>query len=181
MLWKSQIFCDGDCIIDGPSPFAGQTRGHKSSLYIIVGILDELSSQKQQFGVGLTWPPCSICQAVSCWIMWCDSTCTPTFLTLDSLFLATTMHLKTKSMVVFRLGSTPHYWTQVKNHVLGAPAWLSQLSVWLLVLAQVRISQFCEFKPCMELCTDSTKPAWDSFSLPFSLPLPNSCCLSLSK
>ena len=28
------------------------------------------------------------------------------------------------------------------------------------------------FEPCMGLCTDSREPAWDSLSLPLSLPLP---------
>ena len=31
-----------------------------------------------------------------------------------------------------------------------------------------------------QLCTDGVEPAWDSLSLPFSLPLPCSCALSLS-
>ena len=36
-----------------------------------------------------------------------------------------------------------------------------------------------EFKPQVRLCTDSAEPAWDSLSLPLSLPLP--CSQSLSQ
>ena len=35
-----------------------------------------------------------------------------------------------------------------------------------------------EFKPCVGLCADNAKPAWDPVSL--SLPLPHLCSLSLS-
>ena len=46
-----------------------------------------------------------------------------------------------------------------KKEVRGAPGWLSQVSVRLLVSAQVMISQFCGFEPCIRLCMDSTEPA----------------------
>ena len=38
-----------------------------------------------------------------------------------------------------------------------------------------------EFKPLIELCTDSTEPAWDSLSLSLSLLLPHSLSLSQNK
>ena len=52
----------------------------------------------------------------------------------------------------------------------GAPGWLSQVSVWLLVLAQITISQFCEIEPRVRLCADSVEPAWDSLFLSLSVP-----------
>ena len=39
----------------------------------------------------------------------------------------------------------------------------------------------CEFKAHLGLCADNAEPAWDSLSLPLSLPLPCSLCLSLSQ
>ena len=51
----------------------------------------------------------------------------------------------------------------------GALGWLHWLSVWLLVSAQVMISQFCEFEPCIGLCAGSAEPAWDSLSFSLSL------------
>ena len=48
-----------------------------------------------------------------------------------------------------------HVWlikTHFKNEKIGVPVWLSQLSGWLLILAQVMISG-CEIKPCNSLCT----------------------------
>ena len=53
----------------------------------------------------------------------------------------------------------------VKNS--SVPGWRSQLSVWLLVLAQVMVSR--EFDTCIGLCAESEEPAWN-FSLPLSLP-----------
>ena len=50
--------------------------------------------------------------------------------------------------------------------------WVSQLSVQLLISAQVMISRFCEFR----LCADSPEPAWIS---PSDLPS-LMFCLSLS-
>ena len=35
-------------------------------------------------------------------------------------------------------------------------------------------------KPRIGLCTDTEEPAWDSLSLPLSLPFPCSCTLPLS-
>ena len=55
-----------------------------------------------------------------------------------------------------------------------APGWLSQLSVHLLILAQVMISRF---EPRVKLCIVSMEPAWDSLSLSLTL---SSLFLSLS-
>ena len=58
---------------------------------------------------------------------------------------------------------------------VGAPGWLSRLSVCLLVSAHVMISWFVSsFQPCIGLCADSVEPAWDSLSLHLQ------CVLSLS-
>ena len=61
---------------------------------------------------------------------------------------------------------------------LGAPGWLSQSSVQLLVSAQVMISWFHEFKPHVGLHADGAEPAWYSWPPSVSLPLPDLCCLS---
>ena len=60
----------------------------------------------------------------------------------------------------------------------GARGSLSQLSIQLLVSAQVKVSQFREFEPCVRLCADSTEPDWDPLSP--SLPAPPQLTLSLS-
>ena len=39
----------------------------------------------------------------------------------------------------------------------------------------------CGFEPRVGLCADSVEPAWDSLSLPFSLPLLLSLSLSINK
>ena len=39
----------------------------------------------------------------------------------------------------------------------------------------------CEIKPCIGLCTDSAKPAWDSLSPFLSLLLPHFCMSSISQ
>ena len=59
----------------------------------------------------------------------------------------------------------------LENPSVGAPGWLSQLSVQLLVSAQVMISRFREFEPHITFCTDSVESAWDSLSLSLSLSL----------
>ena len=59
----------------------------------------------------------------------------------------------------------------------GVPGWLSWLSIRLLVVAQVMISQF-EFEPHIGLCADSVESAWDSLSL--SLNPSHMLALSLS-
>ena len=60
------------------------------------------------------------------------------------------------------------------------PGWLSRLRVQLLVLAQVMILWFVGSSPTL----GSELTAWSLLgilSLPFSLPLPLSCCLRLSQ
>ena len=60
---------------------------------------------------------------------------------------------------------------------LGAPEWLSQLNVQLLILAQVMISQFMSLSPT--LGSVLTEPGWD-FLPPFlSAPSLLTCSLSL--
>ena len=54
--------------------------------------------------------------------------------------------------------------TDNKPGTKGAPGWLSQLSVQLLVSIQGMISWFCESEPRFGLCAGSAKPAWDSLS-----------------
>ena len=50
---------------------------------------------------------------------------------------------------------------------MGVPGWLSRLSVWLLISAQVTIS-----RSLSSSLTDSIEPAWDSLSHSLSLPRP---------
>ena len=54
---------------------------------------------------------------------------------------------------------------------VGVPWWLNWLSIWLLVLAQVMISQFVSLSPVL----GSMLSAWDSVSLPAP---PLSLCFS---
>ena len=49
------------------------------------------------------------------------------------------------------------------------PGWLSWVSVQLLILAQVMISQF-GIEPYIRVCADSAEPAWDSLSPSLSTP-----------
>ena len=70
---------------------------------------------------------------------------------------------------------------------MGVPAWLSSLSIRLLISAQVMISWVYEVEPHVSLCADSMDPAWDSLS-PFLSAPPLLMCsplrvhaLSLSK
>lgn len=63
----------------------------------------------------------------------------------------------------------------------GAPGWLRELNIRLLVSTRVTISWFRGFKPRFGLlCADSAEPAWNSLS-PFSAPPRLSLSLSLSK
>ena len=57
----------------------------------------------------------------------------------------------------------------------GVPGWLSWLSMGLLILAQVTISQVSKIGPHIRLCADGVAPTWNSLSLSLSLPL----CLTL--
>ena len=61
--------------------------------------------------------------------------------------------------------------------IVREPGWLSRSSVQLLISAEVMISQFMR-SGLFELCIDSVNLAWDSLSLPLSLPLP--CAYTLS-
>ena len=55
----------------------------------------------------------------------------------------------------------------------GVPGWLSRLSFWLWILAQVMHDLMVHgIKPCIGLCADRVEPAWDSLSPSLSLPLP---------
>ena len=62
----------------------------------------------------------------------------------------------------------------------GAPWWLSQLSIGLLVWGSGHGSHGCGFEPPVGLCTDSEEPAWDSLSSFLSAP-PLLTSLPLSK
>ena len=66
---------------------------------------------------------------------------------------------------------------QVKNTVIGAPWWLSQLSIRLLILAQVEISRFVSLSPTSG-SVQIAQSLLGILSLPLSLPLP--CLYSLS-
>ena len=59
------------------------------------------------------------------------------------------------------------------NHKRGT--WVAQL-VKSLTSAQVMISQFVS-EARIGLCADIVEPAWDSFSLTLSLPLPHTLAL----
>ena len=55
---------------------------------------------------------------------------------------------------------------------LGVPGWLNQLSVRLLVLAQVMISWFTSLSPTLRRSVlTAAEPPWDSLSPSLSLPL----------
>ena len=64
---------------------------------------------------------------------------------------------------------------------LGAPGWLTLLSVQLLVSAHVMISWLHGIKPRIGLCAGSAEPAWDSLSPSLSTPPSLVLSLSLSK
>ena len=71
-------------------------------------------------------------------------------------------------------------WLLSKRQEMRVPGWLSQLSVQLLVSAQVMISLSLEFKPCCGLWAGSDGPAWDSLSPFLSLPLSPTHIVSVS-
>ena len=58
--------------------------------------------------------------------------------------------------------------------------WVAHLSVRLLVLAQVVISQFVRWSPVLGLCAESMEPAWDPHPHP-PPPRPLSCSHSHSQ
>ena len=69
----------------------------------------------------------------------------------------------------------------IKSNIRGA--WVAQ-SVEHLALdfSSGHDLTVCEFEPHIGLCADSAEPAWDSLSLPLSLPLPPLICsVSLSQ
>ena len=71
-------------------------------------------------------------------------------------------------------------WAALKIFTIrGAPGWLSQLGLRLLVSAQIMVSRFREFEPHVVLHADGVEPAWDSLSPLLSLP-PSPLVLSLS-
>ena len=55
--------------------------------------------------------------------------------------------------------------------LLGVPGWLSQLSVQLLILAQVMISRGCEIEPCIRFLTGLEAHLRFSLSLSICSPL----------
>ena len=67
-----------------------------------------------------------------------------------------------------------------KNESSAAPGWLSQLSIRLLVLAQVMISWFLSSSPRLGSALSSQSLLGDSFSPSLSAPPPLSLSLSLS-
>ena len=54
---------------------------------------------------------------------------------------------------------------------MGAPGWLSQLRVQTLDLRSGHDLTVHGIEPCDGLSADSTELAWESLSLPLSLPL----------
>ena len=77
-----------------------------------------------------------------------------------------------------------HFWEgnlviciKFQMYIPGTPGWLSRLSIWLLVSAQVNISRFLSSNP------ESGSVLLQNLleiSLPLSLPLPDLCTVSLS-
>ena len=66
---------------------------------------------------------------------------------------------------------------RLKVYFVGAPGWLSRLSVQLLILAQITISRLHGFGPCIGLRAGVGRVGILPLSL--SLPLPYSYCLPL--
>ena len=66
----------------------------------------------------------------------------------------------------------------IKDAQTGAPVWLSQLSVQLLVSTQLKNSWLHGLKPPIGLCIDSVEPAWNSLST--SLCPSPTCAVSVS-
>ena len=63
---------------------------------------------------------------------------------------------------------------------LGAPGWLEQLSVGLLISAQVMISRFVSSSPASgSVLMAQSLDLFPILCLPLSLPLPRSCSVSL--
>ena len=103
---------------------------------------------------------------------------------LAPLNTQTTQHLHDKRVRMIKTSwfKIPLEVRGLRNQQLGAPEWLSGLSIRLLVSAQVVISQVRSSCPT----SGSVLTAWSLLGildLPLSLPLPHSlaCTLSLSK
>ena len=64
---------------------------------------------------------------------------------------------------------------------IGAPGWLSWLSIWLLVSAQVNDVMVRETEPHVQLCTESSEAAWDFLFLSMPPPLMHSLSLKVNK
>ena len=69
---------------------------------------------------------------------------------------------------------------QYKNHMAGAPGWLSWLGVWLLILAQVMHDLGVVRLSSMSASVLGVEPAWDSHSISPSAPSPNLLLHALS-
>ena len=61
------------------------------------------------------------------------------------------------------------------RYTLGAPGWLSQLSVLTLDFGLGHDLMVHRFVPNIGLCTDSVEPAWDFLSSSLSDPLLSVC------
>ena len=62
----------------------------------------------------------------------------------------------------------------------GVSGWLSQLSVRLLVSAQIMILWFVRSSPCIGLCAGSAEPTWGTLSPSVSAPPPLVLCLEIN-
>ena len=71
------------------------------------------------------------------------------------------------------------YMMSTRKRILERLRGLSQLSVRLSVWDSGHDLTVHGFKPCTGLWADGAEPAWDSLSLPPSLPLPHSLSLKI--
>ena len=69
-------------------------------------------------------------------------------------------------------------WHTVLVRNLSGGAWVAQFKRPALDFGSGHDLTVCEFEPCVEFCADSMEPAWDSPSLPLSVPLLLVHCLS---
>ena len=100
----------------------------------------------------------------------------PSYILLDSICCFASVFMR---LIFFPGNIFVKFWYSGFAYLIkgGVPGWLSRLSIWLLVSAQVMI-MVCEFEPCIGLCADSAELAW--YSLSPSLPLCPSPAHSLS-
>ena len=91
----------------------------------------------------------------------------------NTVFICKTAHLleQTVYVYIFKLFiEAQHTFKEVRKS--GASGWLSQLSIRVLVSAQVTILRAVRgFGPCVWFCADSAEPAWDFLSVCLSLSL----------